>query len=70
MNFELLLVVLTGITGLIWFVDYFTGKLKVYRSNQKNSSKRSVFVVQAVSFFPIFLIVLDSILYPLNQILW
>ena len=58
MNFELLLVVLTGITGLIWFVDYFTGKLKVYRSNQKNSSKRSVFVEQAVSFFPIFLIVL------------
>ena len=58
MNFELLLVVLTGITGLIWFVDYFTGKLKVYRSNQRNSSKRSVFVEQAVSFFPIFLIVL------------
>ena len=58
MNFELLLVILTGITGLIWFVDYFTGKLKVYRSNQKNSSKRSVFVEQAVSFFPIFLIVL------------
>ena len=58
MNFELLLVVLTGITGLIWVVDYFTGKLKVYRSNQNNSSKRSAFIEQAVSFFPIFLIVL------------
>ena len=49
MNFELLLVVLTGITGLIWFVDYFTGKLKVYRSNQKNSSKRTVLDEQAES---------------------
>ena len=58
MNFELLLVVLTGITGLIWAINYFINKLKSYNNNQNSSTKKSVFVEQAVSFFPIFLIVL------------
>jgi len=58
MNFELLLVFLTGITGLIWAINYFINKLKSYNNNQNSSTKKSVFVEQAISFFPIFLIVL------------
>ena len=53
MNFELLLVTLTAISGLIFLIDYF------YKNNSKKElKKRSFFVEQAISFFPIFLIVL------------
>ena len=53
MNFELLLVSLTAISGLIFLADYF------YKKDGKNHlKKRSFLVEQAVSFFPIFLIVL------------
>ena len=53
MNFELLLVSLTAISGLIFLADYF------YKKDTENHlKKRSFFVEQAISFFPIFLIVL------------
>ena len=53
MNFELLLVSLTAISGLIFLADYF------YKKDGKNHlKKRSFLVEQAISFFPIFLIVL------------
>ena len=53
MNFELLLVSLTAISGLIFLADYFYKK-----DTEKHLKKRSFFVEQAISFFPIFLIVL------------
>ena len=53
MNFELLLVSLTAISGLIFLADFF------YKKDGKNNlKKRSFLVEQAISFFPIFLIVL------------
>jgi len=53
MNFELLLVSLTAISGLIFLADCF------YKKDGKNNlKKRSFLVEQAISFFPIFLIVL------------
>jgi|TARA_B100001996_G_scaffold100829_1_gene75567 signal peptidase I len=62
MNFELLLVSLTAISGLIWFADYFLFKLKGVRLGIKNreyrQEKQSFVVEQCISFFPIFLIVL------------
>jgi signal peptidase I len=62
MNFELLLVSLTAISGLIWLSDYFLFKLKREhldtRNNEYKQKKQSFFVEQCISFFPIFLIVL------------
>ncbi len=62
MNFELLLVLLTAISGFIWFADYFLFILKEKHRNVKNNGyrqkKHSFFVEQCISFFPIFLIVL------------
>ena len=53
MNFELLLVSLTAISGLFFLADYFYKK-----DAENNLKKRSFLVEQAISFFPIFLIVL------------
>ena len=62
MNFELLLVSLTAITGLIWLTDYLQFKLKGNHVDENNirytQKKQSFFVQQCISFFPIFLIVL------------
>ena len=62
MNFELLLLTLTGISGLIWLIDYFVFKFKGHHFYEKidenNQKKQSFFVEQTISFFPIFLIVL------------
>ena len=52
MNFELLLVSLTAISGLFFLADYFYKK-----DAENNLKKRSFLVEQAISFFPIFLIV-------------
>ena len=53
MNFELLLVSLTAISGLIFLADYFYKK-----DAESHLKKRSFLGEQAISFFPIFLIVL------------
>ena len=62
MNFELLLVSLTAISGLIWLSDYFLFKFKGshldINNDEYNKKKQSFFVEQCISFFPIFLIVL------------
>ena len=62
MNFELLLVSLTAISGLIWLTDYLLFKLKEKNLDENNvgdkQKKQSFFVEQCISFFPIFLIVL------------
>ncbi len=61
-DFSLLLVVLTGVSGLIWLIDYFIlePRRKVHnkRTNEARKLKQSFIVEQAKSFFPIFLIVL------------
>ena len=62
MNFELLLVSLTAISGLIWLIDFFvfksTRRHLLERTDDDNQKKQSIVVEQAISFFPIFLIVL------------
>ena len=61
-DFSLLLVVLTGISGLIWLIDYviLEPKRKKHNrtANETEKLKQSFIVEQAKSFFPIFLIVL------------
>jgi signal peptidase I len=61
-DFSLLLVVLTGISGLIWLIDYFILEPKRKKhnktANETEKLKQSFIVEQARSFFPIFLIVL------------
>ncbi len=61
-DFSLLLVVLTGISGLIWLIDYFIlepkRKERNKRANETRKLKQSFIIEQAKSFFPIFLIVL------------
>ena len=54
MDFALILVVLTGVTGLIWLLD--TLLLKARRSGK--SAKEPILVEYARSFFPVLLLVL------------
>ena len=62
MNFEIILVSLTAISGLIWLTDYLLFKFKGNHLDENNvghkKKKQSFFVEQCISFFPIFLIVL------------
>ena len=46
MNFELLLLTLTGISGLIWLIDYFVFKFKghhFYEKIDENNQKKPIF---------------------------
>ena len=57
-DFSLLLVVLTGTSGLIWIIDYFIlePKRKEHNKtvNEAGNFKQSFIIEQAKSFFPIF----------------
>ncbi len=59
-DFSLLLVVLTGVSGLIGLIDYFIlePKRKEHnkRTNETRKLKQSFIIEQAKSFFPIFLL--------------
>ncbi len=68
LNFPLLLVVATAVTGLIWLIDalFFAPKRKA--AMRDNNGELPVLVEYAQSFFPVLLVVLVSTLIPVRTV--